>query len=119
MKYTLKPLTMETAPLKGSVAGADCESSRGGEVHQAASLTVCPSVCCRWADNFVAEGCGGSQEHSFTHPFVQVPALSSCPAPRLYPGTPAAGLFPGLRMKLEPESPEHPWKGIVVSGRSV
>lgn len=33
-----------------------------------------PSLCCRWADNFKAEGCGGSKEHSFQHPFLQVPA---------------------------------------------
>lgn len=29
------------------------------------------TLSAKWADNFEAEGCGGSQEHSFKHPFVQ------------------------------------------------
>lgn len=46
----------------------------------AAELAHCQrfdfSLHCRWADNFVAQGCGGSKEHSFQHPFLQVSALS-------------------------------------------
>ncbi|XP_060025851.1 solute carrier family 35 member F6 isoform X3 [Lagenorhynchus albirostris] len=29
------------------------------------------TLSAKWADNFVAPGCGGSQEHSFQHPFLQ------------------------------------------------
>lgn len=48
------------------------------------------SVCCRWADNFVAPGCGGSQEHSFQHPFLQVsvPVLAHLRLPGLRSGAP-------------------------------
>ncbi|XP_036080613.1 solute carrier family 35 member F6 isoform X2 [Rousettus aegyptiacus] len=29
------------------------------------------TLSAKWADNFVAQGCGGSKEHSFQHPFLQ------------------------------------------------
>ncbi|CAO2604082.1 Solute carrier family 35 member F6 [Lemmus lemmus] len=29
------------------------------------------TLSAKWADNFKAEGCGGSKEHSFQHPFLQ------------------------------------------------
>ncbi|XP_055233583.1 solute carrier family 35 member F6 isoform X3 [Gorilla gorilla gorilla] len=29
------------------------------------------TLSAKWADNFMAEGCGGSKEHSFQHPFLQ------------------------------------------------
>ncbi|NWS78970.1 S35F6 protein, partial [Crotophaga sulcirostris] len=30
-----------------------------------------PSLSCRWADNFSAVGCSGTEEHGFQHPFLQ------------------------------------------------
>ncbi|KAI2522695.1 SLC35F6 isoform 2 [Pan troglodytes] len=30
------------------------------------------TLSAKWADNFMAEGCGGSKEHSFQHPFLQL-----------------------------------------------
>lgn len=47
-----------------------------------------PSLSYRWADNFVAEGCRGSKEHSFQHPFLQVPG-------RVPPTSYLLGLRPG------------------------
>ncbi|XP_073071682.1 solute carrier family 35 member F6 [Manis javanica] len=29
------------------------------------------TLSAKWADNFVAQGCGGSKEHNFQHPFLQ------------------------------------------------
>ncbi|XP_064428031.1 solute carrier family 35 member F6 isoform X2 [Mirounga angustirostris] len=29
------------------------------------------TLSAKWADNFMAQGCGGSKEHSFQHPFLQ------------------------------------------------
>nr|XP_045006491.1 solute carrier family 35 member F6 isoform X2 [Jaculus jaculus] len=29
------------------------------------------TLSAKWADNFIAEGCGGSKEHNFKHPFLQ------------------------------------------------
>lgn len=29
-------------------------------------------ICSRWADNFSAAGCRGTEEHPFQHPFLQV-----------------------------------------------
>lgn len=70
-----------------------------------------PSLSYRWADNFVAEGCRGSKEHSFQHPFLQVsgrvPPTSYLPG--LRPGAPA--MRPGCfltyewRLLLLPEEP--------------
>ncbi|XP_060025849.1 solute carrier family 35 member F6 isoform X2 [Lagenorhynchus albirostris] len=43
------------------------------------------TLSAKWADNFVAPGCGGSQEHSFQHPFLQVsvPVLAHLRLPGL------------------------------------
>eukprot|EP00069_Balaena_mysticetus_P008022 bmy_01063T0 len=35
------------------------------------------TLSAKWADNFVAPGCGGSQEHSFQHPFLQFSCLAA------------------------------------------
>eukprot|EP00076_Gallus_gallus_P039460 XP_025004998.1 solute carrier family 35 member F6 [Gallus gallus] len=29
------------------------------------------TLAAKWADNFSAAGCGGTEEHSFQHPFLQ------------------------------------------------
>uniref|UniRef100_F7AK24 Solute carrier family 35 member F6 n=2 Tax=Macaca TaxID=9539 RepID=F7AK24_MACMU len=69
------------------------------------------TLSAKWADNFVAEGCRGSKEHSFQHPFLQV---SGCVPPTSYlpglrPGAPA--MRPGCfltyewRLLLLPEEP--------------
>ena len=87
-----RPLTVKTSPFKGEPHSGPNPLSLASW-HQEAWALCRPgtkwenpctagfdflSVCCRWADNFVAPGCGGSQEHSFQHPFLQVsvPLLS-------------------------------------------
>lgn len=55
----------------------------------------------RWADNFSAAGCGGTEEHSFQHPFLQVrpqPGAVGHPAGSDHPDPPlpqAVGMFLG------------------------
>lgn len=60
--------------LRGASLSAGTRT-RAGEPATLQGLTF--SLCCRWADNFKARGCGESEEHSFQHPFLQVSARPS------------------------------------------